>query len=87
MGSETCAGCHQTQSTLWQTSQHKHAMAHATEKSVLGDFSDVAFDHYGVRSRFFRKDDKFLVETDGPDGKLALSKSSTHSAWIRFSNT
>ena len=53
------------------TSQHKHAMAHATEKSVLGDFSDVAFDHYGVRSRFFRKDDKFLVETDGPDGKLA----------------
>ncbi len=71
VGSETCAGCHQTQSTLWQTSQHKHAMAHATEKSVLGDFSDVAFDHYGVRSRFFRKDDKFLVETDGPDGKLA----------------
>ena len=71
VGSETCAGCHQTQSTLWQTSQHKHAMAHATEKSVLGDFSDVTFDHYGVRSRFFRKDDKFLVETDGPDGKLA----------------
>ena len=71
VGSETCAGCHRTQSTLWQTSQHKHAMAHATEKSVLGDFSDVTFDHYGVRSRFFRKDDKFLVETDGPDGKLA----------------
>ena len=46
-------------------------MAHATEKSVLGDFSDVTFDYYGVRSRFFRKDDKFLVETDGPDGKLA----------------
>jgi predicted CXXCH cytochrome family protein len=46
-------------------------MAHATEKSVLGDFSDVTFDYYGVRSRFFRKDGKFLVETDGPDGKLA----------------
>ena len=29
------------------------------------------FDYYGVRSRFFRKDGKFLVETDGPDGKLA----------------
>ena len=25
----------------------------------------------GVRSRFFRKDGKFFVETDGPDGKLA----------------
>ena len=40
-------------------------------RSVLGDFNDASFDYYGVRSRFFRKDGKFLVETDGPDGKLA----------------
>ncbi|MGB8637216.1 MAG: multiheme c-type cytochrome, partial [Pseudolabrys sp.] len=46
-------------------------MDHATEKSVLGDFKDATFDHYGVRSRFFRTDGKYLVETDGPDGKLA----------------
>jgi predicted CXXCH cytochrome family protein len=46
-------------------------MDHATEKSVLGDFSDATFDYYGVRSRFFRKGGRFLVETDGPDGKLA----------------
>ena len=38
---------------------------------MLGDFNDATFDYYGVRSRFFRKDGKFLVETDGPDGKLA----------------
>src|SRR5499426_444849 len=36
----------------------------------LGDFSDASFDYYGVQSRFFRKDGKFFVETDGPDGKL-----------------
>ena len=42
-----------------------------SDKSVLGDFGDATVDHYGVRSRFFRKDGKFLVETDGPDGKLA----------------
>ena len=71
VGSETCAGCHRTQSTLWHASQHSHAMAHATETSVLGDFSDVTFDYYGVRSRFFRKDGKFLVETDDTNGKLA----------------
>jgi predicted CXXCH cytochrome family protein len=71
VGSETCAGCHRAEAELWRTSQHKHAMDHATEKSVLGDFSDARFDYYGVRSRFFRKDGKFLVETDGPDGKLA----------------
>ena len=46
-------------------------MDHATEKSVRGDFNDASFDYYGVRSRFSRKDRKFLVETDGPDGKLA----------------
>ena len=46
-------------------------MNHATEKSARGDFNDASFEYYGVRSRFFRKDGKFLVETDGPDGKLA----------------
>jgi predicted CXXCH cytochrome family protein len=71
VGSETCAGCHQAQATLWRGSQHKQAMDHATDKSVLGDFNDASFEHYGVRSRFFRKDGKFLVETDGPDSKLA----------------
>ena len=48
------------------------AMQHATDETVLGDFNDASFDHAGVRSRFFRKDGKFLVETDGPDGKLAV---------------
>src|SRR5262245_30704168 len=46
-------------------------MDHATETSVLGDFKDASFDYYGVHSRFFRKDGKFMVTTDGPDGKLA----------------
>ena len=71
VGSETCAGCHRAEAQLWRGSQHKQAMDHATEKSVLGNFNDASFDYYGVHSRFFRKDGKFLVETDGPDGKLA----------------
>ncbi len=71
VGSETCAGCHQAEAKLWQTSQHKKAMDHATDRSVLGDFSGVTFEYYGATSRFFRKDRKFFVETDGPDGKLA----------------
>jgi predicted CXXCH cytochrome family protein len=71
VGSETCAGCHQAETKLWRGSQHQLAMAHATDKSVLGDFSDATFDYFGVKSRFFRKDGKYLVETDGSDGKLA----------------
>ena len=60
VGSETCAGCHQGEAELWRGSQHKLAMEHATDKSVLGDFNDATFDYYGVRSRFFRKDGKVL---------------------------
>ncbi len=71
VGSGTCAGCHQAEARLWSGSHHKQAMDHATDASVLGDFNDASFENYGVRSRFFRKDGKFLVETDGSDGKLA----------------
>ncbi len=71
VGSQACAGCHQAEAKLWQTSQHRHAMDHATEQSVRGNFNDASFDYYGVHSRFFRKDGKFFVETDGRDGKLA----------------
>jgi hypothetical protein len=56
VGSDTCAGCHQAQAKLWGASQHKQAMDHATEKSVLGDFNDASFETYGVHSRFFRRD-------------------------------
>jgi len=71
VGSEACADCHQTESARWKESQHKHAMQRATAASVLGDFDNASFDHYGVHSHFFKKESKFFVETDGADGKLA----------------
>src|SRR5262249_46634636 len=70
-GSEACTECHQTQAALWRQSQHRHAMQRASTASVLGDFENAGFDYYGVHSRFFKKDGKYLVETDGPDGTLA----------------
>jgi predicted CXXCH cytochrome family protein len=71
VGSDTCASCHSGEAKLWHASQHAHAMAHATKDTVLGDFNDASVDYFGVHSRFFRDGDKFMVETDGPDGKLA----------------
>jgi predicted CXXCH cytochrome family protein len=71
VGNEVCAGCHQSEAELWRQSQHKHAMDHATKESVLGDFDDAILDYYGVHSRFFTKNGRFFVETDGPDGNLA----------------
>jgi predicted CXXCH cytochrome family protein len=71
VGSEICAGCHQSEASLWRGSQHAHAMDHVNDRSVLGDFNDTTFEYAGVRSRFFRKDTKYFVETDGPDGRVA----------------
>ncbi len=47
------------------------AMQVATEDTVLGDFSGTDFAHQGVTSKFFRRDGRFMVRTDGPDGELA----------------
>ena len=38
---------------------------------MLGRFDGAEFRHQGVTSRFFQRDGKFLVRTDGPDGRLA----------------
>jgi hypothetical protein len=44
VGSETCAGCHRAEAGLWRSSQHRLAMQHADDKTVLGDFSGASFD-------------------------------------------
>ena len=55
----------------WSGSHHDLAMQIADEKSVLGNFSNAKFSSAGVASTFFKRDGKFFVNTDGPDGKLA----------------
>lgn len=70
VGVEICAGCHQTQAERWKASHHALAMGKATSATVLGDFSGVAVENFGVVSTFSRVGDKFMVRTDGPDGAL-----------------
>ena len=70
VGVEVCAGCHQTQAERWKTSHHALAMEKATPETVLGDFSGVSVENFGVVSTFSRVGDKFMVRTDGPDGAL-----------------
>src|SRR5215831_5589717 len=43
VSSDTCAQCHPAEAKLWRASQHKLAMAHATDVTVLGDFNDASF--------------------------------------------
>ena len=55
----------------WKASQHAHAMQEATEASVLGDFNGAQASHFSSKARFSRKDGRFLVTTEGKDGKEA----------------
>ena len=70
-GSAVCIGCHEGQGKAWMASQHAHAMQHATETAVLGDFNDAQASHFSSRARFYRKDGRFFVATEGKDGKEA----------------
>ena len=71
VGSGQCASCHAKAFSGWQVSQHAVAMQHASEHSVRGDFNDAAYTYQGVTSTFFRRDGKYFIRTDGPDGRLA----------------
>src|ERR1035438_10236460 len=67
---ERCAACHAEQTQVWRTSHHAQAMEVANDSTVLGNFNNAHFAKDGVASSFFKKDSKFYVRTDGPDGKL-----------------
>jgi tetratricopeptide (TPR) repeat protein len=71
IGTADCAECHAKEHGAWQGSQHDRAMQPATEKTVLGDFANAKFAFAGTTSTFSRRDGKFFVNTDGPDGKPA----------------
>ncbi|HMN76424.1 MAG TPA: tetratricopeptide repeat protein [Burkholderiaceae bacterium] len=66
-----CVGCHEDAGRQWKLSHHFMAMARPTRETVRGDFDGATFEHQGVTTRFFRRDGKYFVHTDGPDGKLA----------------
>ncbi len=70
VGRQTCAQCHQQQLKEWTGSHHDLAMDLATPETVLGNFDDQEFTHYGVTSRMFREGDKYLITTDGKAGEL-----------------
>lgn len=70
VGRQTCAACHEPQMKSWHGSDHDRAMELANEETVLGDFEEATFSRLGLVTRFFRQEGKYLVNTEGPDGKL-----------------
>ncbi|MCP4396707.1 MAG: tetratricopeptide repeat protein [bacterium] len=70
VGREQCIDCHKEAYDTWRGSHHDDAMDEATEETVLGDFNNAVFEHNGIRARFYRKENKFYVHTQGPDGEM-----------------
>jgi tetratricopeptide (TPR) repeat protein len=70
VGDKSCAQCHDKEFHEWQGSHHDLAMKEANEKTVVGDFNDTVFELHGVKSSFYKKGEKYFIQTDGEDGKL-----------------
>ena len=71
VGLASCEECHAEEARRWRGSHHDLAMQEPGPKTVLGDFADARFSYGAVTTRFFRKDGRYVVRTDGPDGRLA----------------
>ena len=67
----SCGECHAAQQRAHAGSQHAQAMQPATRDTVRGNFAGATFRKDGVTTRFFERDGRFFVNTDGPDGRLA----------------
>lgn len=70
IGDKSCISCHEKEHKEWSSSDHDLAMQEANSQTVLGDFNGARFNYNGIITRFFKKGERFMVNTDGADGKL-----------------
>jgi predicted CXXCH cytochrome family protein len=69
VGTARCATCHPREARAHAGSDHARAIQAAGDATVLGDFGDTRFAEGGVAATFFRRGRRFLVRTEGADGK------------------
>ncbi|MGE5102750.1 MAG: multiheme c-type cytochrome, partial [Deltaproteobacteria bacterium] len=70
VGAAKCAECHTTEYAAWRTSQHSVAMQEARPGTVLGRFDSTRFSDAGITSTFLRRGNRYVVNTEGADGRL-----------------
>lgn len=69
VGSQSCSGCHEAETTAWRGSHHAKAWMEPSEETVDGDFDDAEFTHRGRTTRFIHNNDGYFIETmDIPGG-------------------
>jgi len=70
VGGKECISCHQREYNLWKGSDHDNATDVATDSTVLGNFNNVQVEFRGKQHKFYKKDGKFFVYTEGPKGEM-----------------
>jgi predicted CXXCH cytochrome family protein len=70
VGRQACIGCHDEACEKWSGSDHDLAMDVASDSTVLGDFNNATFEHGGVTSRFYKRNGRYYVYTEGPGGEI-----------------
>jgi len=70
VGRQACMDCHKKEYNLWQDSHHDLAMQIVNDTTVLGNFNDASFTHFGITSKFYKKEGKYYVYTEGSSGNL-----------------
>lgn len=69
IGDKSCVKCHTTEHHQWKQSDHYMSMLPANDSTVKGNFNNVIFTADGVTSKFYKKNSKFYINTEGDDGK------------------
>jgi predicted CXXCH cytochrome family protein len=67
-GSASCQSCHSAEHADWLGSHHYLAMLPANDSTVSGDFDNAVLSADGVTSKFFKKGDKFYINTEDETG-------------------
>ncbi len=68
VGAARCASCHAREYAAWKGSQHALAMQDAKPGAILARFDGSRLSLDGVVSTFFRRDNHYVVNTQGSDG-------------------
>lgn len=68
VGSSACQSCHAKEFADWRKSDHFLAMQEPHDSTVLGDFNNATLNADGITSKFFKRNGKFYINTQGDDG-------------------
>ena len=70
VGRSNCIECHAVEYEQWTNSDHDKAMDHANDSTVLGNFNNVELVSNGHTHKFYKREGKFYVLTDGENNEM-----------------